>query len=223
MKLREDGLSVATCNRHIASGKSAWKVFDPDIPNPFGIKYYNEGEHIGNSTRFLNPDQRDRLLSVAKMVSQDLYEILVVALGTGWRKSEILSLKRSDVDFRSGVAVVSQKRGRIIHRPLSEDVLSILVSIPDNGRDFFWINKETNRPYDKFWKSPWHHARKQAGIPDDFRFHDLRHDFAIRAFAVNGSQRAVQDLLGHHQMSTTQRYVKVMPNYLREVLNKMDK
>lgn len=222
-KLREDGIMESSCNRHIAAGKAAWHVFDPDRPNPFSIRFYHEQEKVNNYTRFLTLEQRDKLLSVAKTVSQDLYEILVVALGTGWRKTEILSLKKSDVDFNSGVAGVSQKRGRIIYRPLSEDVMAVLISIPDNGTEFFWINKETGRPYDKFWKSPWHHARKLAGISDDFRFHDLRHDFAIRAFAVNGSQRAVQDLLGHHQMSTTQRYVKVMPNYLRDVLNKMDK
>ena len=223
IKLRENGAMESTCNRYIAAGKAAWRVFDPDVPNPFGIRFYHEQERVGNNTRFLTPDQREKLLSVAKMVSQDLHEVIQVALGTGWRKCEVTCLRREDVDFNSGVAMVSQKRGRIIYRPLSKDVLSILESIPDNGSGYFWINKGTNKPYDKFWRYPWYEAKKLAGIPDDFRFHDLRHDFAIRAFAVNGSQRAVQDLLGHHQMSTTQRYVKVMPSYLREVLNKMEK
>lgn len=222
MKLRETGITEASCNRHLAAGKAAWRIYDSDKPNPFSIKFYHEQEKINNYTRFLTNEQREKLLSVAKQVSQDLYEIILIAIGTGWRKSEILSLKHKDVDFASGVAVVSQKRGRLIHRPLSRGVLDVLKSIPDNGTDYFWISKDTNKPYDKHWKYPWQQAKKLAGIDMEFRFHDLRHDFAIRAFAINRSQREVQELLGHHQASTTQRYVHVLPNYLRDVLDKME-
>lgn len=219
--LREAGLAESTCNRYIAAGKAAIRVFDPDMTNPFSIRFYNENEKIGNSTMFLSNEQRERLLVVSHMVSQHLYEIVFVALFTGWRKSEILSLRRDMIDWKNKVGTVEQKRGRLIHRPISQKVFNLLLSVEDNGTPYFWISAKTGKPYTRDWKTPWQTALKQAGISPSFRFHDLRHDFAIRAYGVTGSQRTVQDLLGHHQLSTTQRYVKILPEHLRNALDSM--
>lgn len=214
LTLRDRGLSEASCNRYIATGKAAVTVFDPDMANPFHIKFYNETERITNTTKFLTSEQREKLLEVSQSVSQSLYEIVFVALFTGWRKTEILLLRRDSVDWINKYATVQQKRGRIIHRPISQKVYDLLMSVEDNGTPYFWISKKTGQPYNRDWKYPWMEALRRAGITG-FRFHDMRHDFAIRVYGTTGSQRTVQDLLGHHQISTTQRYVKVLPENLR--------
>lgn len=219
--LRDSGTTEASCNRHLAAGKAAFRVYDPDLPNPFKIRFYNENERIINTTHFLQDDERLRLLNAAKTISDDLWEILIVAMYSGWRKSEILNLRRDMVDMDRGYASVSQKRSRLIHRPISRKVIDVLCNIKDNGTPYFWINKATDRPYNRDWKFQWQKAKRIAGISSSFRFHDLRHDFAIRAYDITGSQRTVQDLLGHHQLSTTQRYVKVLPEKLRDTLDSL--
>jgi site-specific recombinase XerD len=65
-------------------------------------------------------------------------------------------------------------------------------------------NSKTLKPYRAIYHS-WHTARTQAGL-SDVRMHDLRHSFA--SFLVNGgcSIYDVQKLLGHSNVSMTQRY-----------------
>ena len=72
------------------------------------------------------------------------------------------------------------------------------------GNPWVFPSPDTRRPPQSLYY-PWHRIRCRAGLPD-VRLHDLRHSFA--SFLVNQgvSIYVVQDLLGHTQIKTTQRY-----------------
>lgn len=73
------------------------------------------------------------------------------------------------------------------------------------------------KPYQSFFKS-WQTARKRVGL-GDVRVHDLHHSFA--SFLVNAGRSLyeVQKILGHSQISTTQRYAHLSQDTLIEAAN----
>ena len=60
--------------------------------------------------------------------------------------------------------------------------------------------------------------RKRAGI-QNFRFHDLRHSLASKLVQEGAPIMAVKELLGHRDISTTQRYAHLSPSDLRQAVD----
>lgn len=102
--------------------------------------------------------------------------------------------------------------------PLSEGVLQLLDSIQrSESCEHVFANPKTNKAYTNIFYS-WNTARKSVGL-GDVRIHDLRHSFA--SFLVNAGRSLyeVQKILGHTQISTTQRYAHLSQDTLLEAAN----
>jgi integrase len=213
---RDRKLSEVSCNRHLAAGKAAWNHSIEDLPNPFSrVTFFNEREK--EIAKYLTEDQRVNLLEAAQMVSPTLFQMIVVGIGTGLRKSNVLNLRHDEVDFEARIISVVQKRKRPLEIPMIPPVAEILAQVPDNGTPWFWVNPTTGVPYLKDWRKPWQKAKALAGIPGDFQFKFLRHHFGTLAYQASHDLQAVQRLLGHTQITTTQRYAKALSDHLREV------
>lgn len=220
LKLRESGLSPASCDRHHAAGKAAWNNTVDFLANPFSkVKLYNPDNTV---ERFLTPAQRTRLLECARQINHTLFEILVVSMSTGFRKSEVLNLRRSQVNFETGIISIRQK-GNLSHTSfMNPTCRKTLEGVAENGTDYFWVSKPGKKPYCVDWRKPWKKAKAMAGIPEEFRWHDLRHDVATAVYQATQDLQAVQRFLGHRQISTTQRYAHTLPSYLQQISNKID-
>jgi site-specific recombinase XerD len=218
-ELRNAGLSEASCDRHLAAGKAAWNYAVDEIKNPFSrVKMYNPENEV---VRFLSDEERNRLLGAAMNTHRNLYEMLVITMSTGMRKSNVINLKRSEVDFETGIITVTQKGGLTHTTIMNDSCRTTLESIPDNGTDYFWLTKH-GTPYRVDWRKPWERAKRLAGIQNDFRWHDLRHDAGTRIYSATGDIYATQTFLGHRQLSTTKRYAHFLKDKLQataEVLN----
>lgn len=211
-ELRNAGLSEASCDRHLSAGKAAWNYAVDDLPNPFSrVKMYNPDNEV---VRFLTDDERQKLLEAAIMTHQKLYEMLVVTISTGMRKSNVLNLRRSEVDFETGIILVKQKGGLSHTTIMNESCRETLEAIPPNETDYFWITKQ-GTPYRVDWRKPWERAKRLAGISKDFRWHDLRHDAGTRIYAATGDIYATQIFLGHRQTNTTKRYAHFLKDKLQ--------
>ena len=71
------------------------------------------------------------------------------------------------------------------------------------------------------FKGPWQRIRKAAGLPEDFRFHGLRHHFASMLVSSGIDLTIVRELLTHTDLSTTQRYhPHLRPGAVREAVRK---
>ena len=152
------------------------------------------------------PKERVRHITVeqAKALLEPLPDriMLMVAwsLATGCRLNETETLKWERVNYETRQAEVLAKGGGTRFVTLGPDALAVLAQIPNRGG--FIFNKTNRR---KLWEA----AVKAAGL-ENFRWHDLRHSFAVWVGNAGADIAVVQQLLGHSKIETTLRYRKVI-------------
>lgn len=151
-----------------------------------------------------------------------LWEIVTLALNTGMRKGEILSLKWDQVDLKHGFILLDRtKNGERREIPLNVTVKGVLQSTVrriDTPSVFY--DTSTGKPYRDIKKS-FHTAMRRAGIKD-FRFHDLRHTFASHLVMAGVDITTVSRLLGHKSLTMTLRYAHLAPSHMVKAVNVLD-
>lgn len=174
--------------------------------------------------RFLSDDERDRLLLACKESPMSfLYPIVVLALSTGARKSEILNLKWEDLDFKRKVAILHHtKNGDRRALPLTGHALEEITELSKIRRlqtNLLFPNKTGKGPIEI--RPYWIKALKEARI-EDFRFHDLRHS-AASYLAMNGaSLTEIAGVLGHKTLQMVKRYSHLSEQHTVEIVSKMN-
>jgi integrase len=218
--------TTATVNRYLAALShvlsTAVNEYEWLETNPL-LKIKRQPESQGR-VRYLDDDERGRLLSACKQSSnQQLYAIVVLALSTGMRKGEILNLKRRDVFLNEGFVVLDKTKNKERRRvPIishAYEVLSYQLKIARLDTDYVFPSKDGKKPIDI--KRPWEVAVLNAQL-DDFRFHDLRHSCASY-LAMNGaSQRDLMEVLGHKTVQMTKRYSHLSDSHISSVVGSMN-
>jgi len=211
-------LSPKTCDCYLQSCRAAWNAVVGE-KNPFQqVRYFNPKNEV---TRYLHPEERQRLLDAARQFGNRWYEWVAIGMGTGLRQKNVTSLRRDEIDWKSGYVRVTEKGGDIYAAPLSPGIMALLRLIPDNGTPYFWFNERTGKPFSHDWKT-WTKIKCLAGIDPKFRWHDLRHDFGTNLLKHTGNLKVVQDALGHANIKTTERYAHLLPETLRSAINEVD-
>jgi len=174
--------------------------------------------------RFLDDDERARLLNRCKEHSEQLYLIVVLALSTGARRGEILSLTWQQVSFkRQQITLTETKNGEIRAIPLTGHALDLVGEIAKVRRIdsdlVFPSHKNPNQPIEI--TNVFTRAVVRAEI-DDFRFHDLRHS-AASYLAMNGASLAeIAAVLGHKTLSMVQRYSHISESHTNRIVASMN-
>ena len=106
------------------------------------------------------------------------------------------------------------KSGKPRYIPLSKAALNVIERRRGNNSDYIFPNPKSDNPPNSIHDT-WDRIRKNAGIPD-VRIHDLRHNFASILVNHGRSLYEVQKLLGHANISTTQRYAHLSQDTLKE-------
>ncbi len=184
------------------------------------------GEENAGIVRWLSDDERKALLDACRQSRWDqLYLLVILALSTGARLSELLQLRWSDLDLKKGIAyLVDSKNGERRSLPLIEAVqteLSKQVRRLDSGFVFPSPFKtgEAAEPYAGF-REHWNEARDKAGIKN-FRFHDLRHSCASY-LAMNGAtELEIADVLGHKTLQMVKRYSHLSTDHKQTLVNRV--
>jgi len=141
--------------------------------------------------------------------------VLALLYGCGLRISEALSLKRADVaEGRDSLTVIGKgRKARMVPllpqvaRMVAEYVALCPYDLPANGPLFLG---EKGRPLSpRIIQLAMERLRGALDLPDTATPHALRHSFATHLLARGGDLRAIQELLGHASLSTTQIYTGV--------------
>lgn len=203
-------VSVATVNRELACLKH---MFNKAIEwgkaeaNPVRkVKLFKENNV---RVRYLEKEEIKKLIDNA---SAHLKPVLIVALNTGLRKSEILNLKWRDLDFKHDIIFVMQsKSGERREIPMNTLVKRTLVAVRKHPESPYVFCNAKGESYANVRKS-FFTACKKSGIIE-FRFHDLRHTFASHLVMSGVDLNTVRELLGHKSLEMTLRYSHLSPDH----------
>ena len=142
---------------------------------------------------------------------------------SGLRVSELCSLGIGDVDLQTGIVKPLGKGGKRRVVPVGEVALSHLTSYlkevrprtaKPNARALFVSPRGGSFTRQGFWKLLRRYARA-AGISAPLSPHKLRHSFATHLLAGGADLRAVQAMLGHADLGTTEIYTRVAQDHVR--------
>lgn len=215
-KMLKNKYSNAYVNRYLACLKT---IFNIGIKNnkikQTPMKSVQMLQENNYKIRYLTQEEEKRLF---EQLPEYLKPIVITALQTGLRKSNILNLKWEQIDFDFGFIEIEKQNNKghkIIKIPISQKLMQVFESLPQIN-EFVFYNPDTGTNY-KYIDEGFNNACKRAGIKN-FTFHCLRHTVATRLVEKNIDIRVVQELLAHSSINTTQRYMHPTPKRKLEAI-----
>ncbi|HMA67741.1 MAG TPA: tyrosine recombinase XerC [Desulfosalsimonadaceae bacterium] len=170
----------------------------------------------------LTVDEVFRLLDAidtATLMGKRNRAILETLYSTGIRVSELVGLDVSDVDFSAKTLRVLGKGNKERIVPIGQKALDAIAdyrqslqgqnTIAAAGGGALFLNKNKGRLNTRSVARMLDKAAVAAGLSVPVSPHDLRHSFATHMLDAGLDLRVVQELLGHRQLSTTQKYTHV--------------
>jgi len=174
--------------------------------------------------RFLSDVERDSLLNACKESTWDKMHLLILlAITTGMRKSELLNLRWNDIDFEKGLATLGDtKNGSPRINPIPSFVLDEMKQYRQIGMGLIFVSPNNiEKPFD--FRKQWDKVREKADITN-FRFHDLRHTAASYLVMAGATLHEAGQILGHKSEQTTKRYAHLSTGHKSELSERvMDK
>jgi len=170
----------------------------------------------------LTQDELKNLINITNNIKHKL--IIKLLYGCGLRVSEIVNLKKSDFDFCEG----------LIHIKLSKGKKDRFVKIPEilkqelinysnlNKQDLFFVSTRGGRLTTATIQKIIKNSAKKAGIKKNISPHTLRHSFATHLLDSGTDIRIIQKLLGHSNIRTTQIYLKVSNQSIKNIKTPLD-
>ncbi|MEH7504549.1 site-specific tyrosine recombinase XerD [Neobacillus drentensis] len=230
--LKENGKSSKTLARHIASVRAFHQFLLRAKTTEQDPSVQIETPRLERSLpNVLSLQEVEILLDAPK--SQDHFGIrdkamLELLYATGIRVSELINLEIDNVQLTMGFVRCNGNKERII--PIGRAATDAIKHYLENGRPRFistkhqdnslFLNHQGKRlTRQGFWKILKKLAR-EVGINKELTPHTLRHSFATHLLENGADLRAVQEMLGHADISTTQIYTQVSKTKLKDVYSK---
>lgn len=161
--------------------------------------------------------------------------VVMFALATGLRRSNILNLEWTQIDLQRKVAWIhpeDTKGGKAIGVALNETACRVLRMQIGKHQQYVFVHTEAwhradGSPTEKVRKmrvddnTAWNTGLRRAGITN-FRFHDLRHTWASWLVQAGVPLTALQEMGGWESIEMVQRYAHLAPNHLVEHARRID-
>lgn len=168
----------------------------------------------------LSVEQVEDLLNAPNMEKDDEIRdraMLEVMYASGLRVSELLSLTRGKVNFEKGIITVTGKGNKMRRVPVGDFALEYLDKYihdvrsrnPGKNDKFLFLSKYGKPLSRQFFFMRVKEYAVKAGIEQSISPHTLRHSFATHLLENGAELRAVQEMLGHANIATTQIYTHI--------------
>jgi len=228
---RSEGLSSRSLMRVMAGTRSFARFLERNGKGKVGALSAVRAPKIGKTLpkplaiaaakRISDTDLRDGEAREPWVIARDA-AVLGLLYGSGLRISEALSLKRKDFSKRDAITVTGKANKsrmvpvlRQVAKLVSDYVALCPIDLPADGALFVGTRGGPLSP--RVVQFAMATLRGALGLPDTATPHALRHSFATHLLARGGDLRAIQELLGHASLSTTQIYTAVDSERLLEV------
>ena len=228
------GKSVSTALRRLSSTRSFYLFlkkeghYTGNIPE---IETPKKPKHLPNC---LSEEEIDRLLEAPDMESPSGIRdraMLETMYASGLRVSELLNLKKGQVNLSKGIITVFGKGAKERKVPIADYAIDFIRKYINEvrnksehkGSEFLFLNR-SGEPLSRiyFFKQVRKYA-ELAGIDMTISPHTLRHSFATHLLNHGAQLRMVQGMLGHTNIATTQIYTHVSSEKLKSDYDKIMK
>ncbi len=228
--LRDSGNQAATLARNIAALRGLCKFMlmegmikeDPveNLSAPKGWK---------RIPRIVGPDEVSSLIKKPGGDSVSLRDraMLEMMYSSGLRASEVIQIKMGDINFEAGFITITGKGSKQRVVPVNETALATVRNYIDGSRPRLLKRKSSQFLFLARGGKPmtrqrlWQLIKKYSKeLSISMSPHTLRHCFASHLLDGGADLRALQKMLGHADISTTQIYTKVTPERLKKIHKK---
>ena len=183
------------------------------------------GEHLPEVLSVEEVDRLEQACDLSKWEGQRNRTIIEVLFSCGLRVSELINLRLSDLflDEKFIRVMGKGKKERLV--PISESAVKELqywftdrnlMKIKPGAEDFVFLNRRGGHLTRMMIFTIVRRLAEAAGIEKTISPHTLRHSFATALLEGGANLRAIQDMLGHERISTTQIYTHIDMHTLRE-------
>lgn len=218
----------ATALRYIATMSAVFECCMKDwmwiSQNPLRlIKKPSPGRR---KTRFFTLDEISKLYNLcASSNSEYILPIFIIAVHTGMRKGEILSLKWENIDLHSKeIHLSTSKNGEPRDIAMTSDVHKTLSELADKHTPLqsSLVFPSPNDPQKAIdIKSTWERILNKAGISDG-SFHTIRHSTCSYLASLNISPTLIARIVGHKDSRTTDIYIDAVKSHRHEVMKQLE-
>jgi len=233
LRLQKEGKATSTIARRLAALKAFYQFLvaedrlkrDPTV-NVDSPKQKKKLPQI------LTVEEVEKLLSQPEPVNPTGFRdraMLELLYATGTRVSELVSLDIDDVDLKTALVRCQGKGSKERLIPLGSMAIKAVRDylrrsrpklVRDKSTAAMFVNHHGRRlTRQGFWKIVKKYAA-EANIKKTITPHTLRHSFATHLLENGADLRAVQELLGHADISTTQIYTHLTKSHLKDVYSK---
>ncbi len=183
------------------------------------------GEHLPEVLSVEEVDRLEQACDLSKWEGQRNRTIIEVLFSCGLRVSELINLRLSDLFLDEKFIRVMGKRKKERLVPISESAIKELqywfmdrnlMKIKPGEEDFVFLNRRGGHLTRMMIFTIVRRLAEAAGIEKTISPHTLRHSFATALLEGGANLRAIQDMLGHERISTTQIYTHIDMHTLRE-------
>ncbi|HHH36800.1 MAG TPA: tyrosine recombinase XerC [Gammaproteobacteria bacterium] len=226
--LHREGLGGRSIQRHLSALRGFCEYLIRE-----GVLRHNpaRGVHAPRTPRklpaALDVDQVQRLLEIgddSPLAVRDR-AILELCYSSGLRLSELIGLNLDHLNLEDGTVTVTGKGGKTrvvpVGRHAREALRRWLATRPafavDPGEAALFLSRRGRRLAPRTLQQRLRHWARRQGLAGTVHPHQLRHSFASHVLESSGDLRAVQELLGHADISTTQIYTHLDFQHLAQV------
>jgi len=153
--------------------------------------------------------------------------MLELIYSSGLRLAELISLNLNDIDFSDRILTVTGKGNKTRSVPVGKHAikaiknwLKIRAGMTNDSEHALFISSRAKRISPRSVQDRLKQWAIKQGLPNHVHPHMLRHSFASHLLESSGDLRAVQELLGHADISTTQVYTHLDFQHLAQVYDK---
>lgn len=184
--------------------------------------------------KFYEPHQYEHLVEVARKLDLRIEVFVLLGGDAGLRCGEIIALEQTDIDLKRGYLVVRRseweghltvpKSGRERKVTLTARLKAALTRNRNLRGDRVLWRDDGHQKVSQVLLAKWmSRVQRRAGVKVTGGIHILRHTFCSRLAMAGASTKAIQELAGHEQISTTQRYMHLSPAAKSEAISLLDR
>lgn len=237
--LKEQGKSAKTLARHVASIRAFHQfLLRNQATNQDPTVLIEPPKSERSIPKVLSLEEVEKLLDVPS--GQDHFGLrdkamLELLYATGIRVSELVQIDVEHVNVTMGFVIISSNSNKERIIPIGKTAAEALKRYLDHGRHNFITKNQTVNFHPEnslflnhqgkrltrqgFWKIL-KKVAKEAGVDVELTPNTLRHSFATHLLENGADLKAVQEMLGHADISTTQIYTQVSKTRLKDVYSK---